>query len=279
MHADLHMHTTDSDGRLNAQALFHLAKEKGLDVIAITDHDICKNVKEKQALAKQYGIQYLPGIELSTLHKGKSVHVLGYFKDASYNNHAMKTYYKEIKKGREERAKKFIKNLKKHFDIIISYERLMTVSHGIIARPHIAKVITENYPEYDHDYIFEHFIGDDSKAYVPSSELSTEAGIKLLKDNNALVILAHPKLLKPKIHDEVLNYPFDGIEAIYGLNTEAETNYYKNLAKKKKFLITAGSDYHGIDNDTSHKMLGSVSLFGSDLKIFLRHLKKDNADH
>ncbi len=277
MRADLHMHTTDSDGKLSPEELFDLAKEKGLDVIAITDHDVCKNVEEKKALAKARGITYIPGIELSTLHNHKSVHVLGYFKDDNHQAPAMKAYYKNIKKGREERAKTFVKNLKTYHNIEISYARIMTISSGIIARPHIARAIQEKYPQYSHDDIFEHFIGDDCKAYVPSTELSTQDGIDLLKAHHALVILAHPKLLKKTIHDTVLNYPFDGIEAIYGLNTEKETLFYKKQAKKRNWLITAGSDYHGINNDTSHKMLGAVSLEGDDLATFLAHLKNDNA--
>lgn len=267
--ADLHMHTTESDGRLSREALFKHAASRGIDLISITDHDTCLSVDDNVQLAKKYGLQYIPGIELSTLYKGKNVHVLGYFTDDSHNNKAMLDYYKMIKRGREERAKQFIENLKKYFDIHITYEQLNTIAHGIIARPHIAKAIIENYPEYSHNEVFDRFIGDHSIAYVPSTELSTEEGIKLLRDHHALVVLAHPKLLKPHIHDDVLMFDFDGIEAIYGTNTEAETTYYRNLADKRGMFVTAGSDFHGIVNDQKHKDVGFVSLTGEDLTRFL----------
>jgi len=269
MKADLHMHTTHSDGRLTNEELFKRAKEKGIDVIAITDHDTCTEVEKNYELAKKYGIKYIPGIEFSTLYKGKSVHVLGYFTDDAYNSDSMKQYYKMIKEGRENRAKQFIKNLKTHFDITITYDQLLRLSGGIIARPHIARAIMENYPQYTHNQIFDEFIGDDAKAYVPSTELSTQEGLDLLKKNNLITVLAHPVLLKPHIHDEVLDHDFDGIEAIYCLNDESDTQYYKAIAKKRNILITAGGDYHGIKNDTKHCDIGEVYLEGEALKAFL----------
>ncbi len=274
MRADLHMHTTESDGLLSREALFAYAKEKGLDLISITDHDTCKHVEDNRRLAKKYNIHYIPGIELSTLYDNKNVHVLGYFRDESYQSKMMLDYYKTIKKGREERAKKFIKNLKKYHNITITYQRLLDISHGIIARPHIAKAILEAYPEYTHNGIFETLIGDFCKAYVKSTELSLQAGIDLLRKHNAVIVLAHPKLLKKSIHDAVCAHNYDGIEAIYGLNTESEIQYYKTLAKKRQMIITAGSDYHGIKNDTKHRDLGDVSLTGDDLTAFLNCYNK-----
>lgn len=270
MKADLHMHTTQSDGRLSPEALFKRAKEKGVDLISITDHDTCLAVDTMKRLATTYGIKYIPGIELSTLYKGKNVHVLGYFRDEGYKSEEMLAYYKNIKKGREDRAKKFITNLKTYYDIHITYEDILDVSHGIIARPHIAKAIMKNYPEYSHNEIFNRFIGDHTKAFVPSTEKTTEEGIDLLRRHNCVVVLAHPKLLKPHIHDDVLALDFDGIEAIYGLHDEAQMAYYKAYALSRKLIITAGSDYHGIPNDTDHKDIGYVTLTGDDLEAFLK---------
>ncbi|MFP4287322.1 MAG: PHP domain-containing protein [Candidatus Izemoplasmataceae bacterium] len=274
MKADLHMHTKESDGRLTPEELFKRAKDLGIDIISITDHDTCKIVDQCKDLAKKYGVNYIPGIELSTLYKGKSVHVLGYFKDDGYQSEEMLKYYKDIKKGREERAKTFVKNLEYFYDIKITYQDILDVSHGIIARPHIAKAIMAKYDEYTHNEIFNRFIGDHTKAFVPSTEKTLQEGIDLLRRHNALVVLAHPKLLKPYIHDEVLAHDFDGIEAIYGLNNDKEIDYYKAIAKSRNLFVTAGSDYHGIPNDLDHKDLGYVTLSGEDLEIFLKKIEE-----
>ncbi len=272
MTADLHMHTTDSDGREGPRSLFERAHEKGLDYIAITDHDVCKSVDEHRRLADIYGVGYIPGIELSTLYKDKTVHVLGYFTDESHASESMKAYYERIKNDRETRAKKFIENLKHYHDIVINYEQLVRLSGGVIARPHIGQAIIEHYPQYTHDEVFEQFIGNHTKAYVPSSELPTEEGIRFLKRHNAVVVLAHPVLLKPAIHDEVLALDFDGIEAVYSQNSEADTARYLAFAKRRGMLHTAGSDFHGIENDSSHGEVGEVTLKGEALERFLKAL-------
>ncbi len=272
MKADLHTHTTFSDGTKTNIELLTMAKENGLDIISITDHDTCSNVEENMNVAKDLGITYIPGIELSTLERNKSVHVLGYFTDKSYENKEMKDYYVFIKKSREDRTKKFIVNLKQHFNIIITYEDVLSFSEGIIARPHIAKAINLNYPEYSFNYIFREFIGDYSKAYVPSSKLKVEEGIELLRRNNCVVVLAHPILLKQHIREQVLSYNYDGIEARYYRNNEQDEDLFKALASKRGMFITGGSDYHGIENDEKHGTVGDYYI-GDDIKDFLTFYK------
>ena len=274
MKADLHMHTTESDGRLTREALFKHVQSKNIDIISITDHDTCKHVEDNFKLAEKYGIKYIPGIELSTLYEGKNVHILGFFRDESYKSEKMLKYYVEIKKGREDRAKKFVENLKKFYNIEITYQDILEVSNGIIARPHIAKAILNKYPHYTHNEVFDRFIGDHTEAFVPSTELHVSEGIKLLREHNCLIVLAHPKLLKHHIHDKVLAYDYDGIEAIYGMHDDEHMKYYKQVAKERGLIITAGSDYHGIPNDQKHKDVGDVYLEGSDLERFLAALNK-----
>lgn len=272
MKADLHMHTTLSDGRLSPFEVIQRAKDHGLDIIAITDHDICGNVEENQKFAESIGIKLIPALELSTVHDNKPVHILGYFKDKSYLNPEMIEYYNTIKVGRELRTKKIIQNLSDFFDIHITYEQVLAVSHGIIARPHIAKAIVNAYPEYSFNHVFSEFIGDHSKAYVPSCELGVQEGIDLLRRQNCVVVLAHPVLLKEWIKETVLEFPYDGYEAIYYRNTAEDERRFIQMALDKKMIYTAGSDYHGIPNDKMHGDIGDRVLEGKPLALFLEKL-------
>ena len=272
MKADLHMHTTLSDGTYNAEEIIKMAKDNGVDIISITDHDICKNVEENYKYAKEMGITYLPGIELSTIYKRRPVHVLGYFRDDSYKSEEMLNYYTFIREGREKRAVKFIENLKKYNDIEITYEEVYSYSSGIVARPHIAKAIVNNYPQYEFGEVFRDIIGDYSKAYVPSCEISVEEGINLLRRNNCLVVLAHPTLLRDDIKDFVINQDYDGFEGIYCRNKENDEEFYRKLAKERNMIITAGGDFHGTPGDTIHAEIGKICIEGEDLKIFLEKL-------
>ena len=274
MKADLHMHTTFSDGKKTYQEVMDLAKKNDVDIISITDHDSIRDVEKLKKYAKKIGIKYIPGIELSTIYQGKSVHVLGYFTDESYLNEELLAYTKKIKHDREERARKITSLLKIHFDIEISYEDVKNEAYGIIARPHIAKAIIRKYPKYTHDQIFDTMIGDDCKAYLPSVELPLDDGLAFLERFSCLKVLAHPVLLKKYIKDDVLRRSYDGIEAIYYRNREEDTIHYKKMAKEKGIFYTAGSDYHGIANDSKHGEIGTCVLTGEPLNTFLAKFKE-----
>jgi predicted metal-dependent phosphoesterase TrpH len=272
MKADLHMHSTYSDGTLSHKELVDRAIQKKMDVISITDHDVIGTEYSKTIeYAKTKGVTVIPGIELSTVENEKNVHILGYFTDHSFMNKAFLDRLSLVEKRREERAQEFILNLKKYFNIEIDYKRVKEVANGIIARPHLAAVIEENYPQYNHDYIFKTFLGNDSIAFVPTVKMSVQDGISFLKEYGAIVVLAHPVLLKKEIESKVLSYEYDGIEAYYTLNTELDTKKFVSIAHNRDLLITAGSDYHGIKGDTRHGDIGDVYLKGDELKKFLSH--------
>ncbi len=273
MKADLHMHTNLSDGVYDPFEIIRKAKNNGVDIMSITDHDICSNVEENLKFAKEIGIRYIPGIELSTNYLNKPVHVLGYFRDESYLNEEIVNYFVSIKEGRKKRAVTFIENLKKYNDIEITYDEVYAYSTGIVTRPHIAKAIMDNYPEYDINDVFNDIIGDYSKAYVPSCEISVQEGIDLLRRNNCVVVLAHPTLLKEDVKEYVHSLNYDGFEGVYFRNKDGDEEFYRNLAKKRNMIITAGGDFHGTKGDTIHAEIGDIFIEGEDLKNFLNKLE------
>lgn len=267
---DFHLHTNASDGKSTPKELVFLAHKKDIDIIAVTDHDTTMGTEEAVAAGLLTGVKVIPGIELSTTHNGESIHILGYFRDETYKNKEFQSLLQDMIDFRVERAKKIVQNLETYFTIKVDYNKILKHAHGVVARPHIAKaIIEEGYP-YSFDEIFNSFLGNSSPAYVPNKKLSVEDGIKLLKKANAFVVLAHPVLVKKSPIDELLKYDFDGIEAIYPLNTSKDTSYLKLKALEYNKVITAGSDFHGIDDtDTKHQDMGAVSLKGEDLKTFL----------
>jgi len=268
--ADLHMHTHASDGKLTSIEIVNKCKTKGLDIISITDHDTTAGIEEALTHGLELGITVVPGIELSTTYNGESIHVLGYFGDDSYKNKTFSKILKEMTDFRINRGKKIVENLDKHFNIELDYDDILRKAKGVIARPHIAKAIVDKGYDYSWEYIFKNIIGENSPAYVPKKNLSLEDGINLLKSVNALVVLAHPILYKKTNIEELMKYDFDGIEAIYHMNTPEQNEYYKSIAKKYKKIITAGSDFHGIEKkDNGHGSIGCVSLTGEYLSVFM----------
>lgn len=271
---DFHIHTNASDGKYSASQIIDLARLQGVDILSITDHDTVASLKEGIEIGYKHGIKVIPGIELSTLYKGKSIHILGYFKDNSYENQKLLDYLKEMNDYRVLRARKIVENLDKYFNIRLNYEDILKSAHGIVARPHIAKAIIKAGYSYDWDYIFHNFINEDSPAYVPNKKLSVNEGIDFLKSMNAVTILAHPVLIKNISIEEMIQFNFDGIEAIYYMNSESQTEYLINFAKENSLIITAGSDFHGISKDDGGHAdtIGAVYLNSPEIDIFLQKL-------
>ncbi len=268
--AEFHCHSTASDGKMSPTDVIRAAKIENVKSIALTDHDTTKGIDEAYSEAKKLDIIFIPGIELSCDYKGATVHLLGYFKDDSYKNHQFQNFLSSLKENRINRAKTIVLNLKKYFDINIDYKKVLDKGKGIVARPHIAQTIIDAGYNYSWDEIFEKFIGDDSPAYVPNQKLDVRDGIKLLKKYNALVILAHPKLIKKAPIEEILSFDLDGVEAIYFQNTKEETNYYISYCMKYNLLITCGSDCHGLlKDDTKHGYIGDMNISSYHYEKFM----------
>lgn len=273
---DFHLHTKSSDGKLSPKELVNLAKKEGVDIIAVTDHDTISGLDEAIIEGETIGVKVISGIELSTLYENKSVHILGYFKSREQIDSNFKNYLKELNEYRIYRGEKIIKNLDSLFSIKLDYKSILEKAHGIIARPHIAKAIVDAGYDYSWDYIFENLIGDNSPAYVPNKKLTAEDGIKLLQSVGALTILAHPIFIQNIELDELLQFPFHGIEAIYPANTTEDTEKFIAYAKKYNKIISAGSDFHGITKDDSKhaSTVGEVFLDEKNIEIFLHKLNE-----
>lgn len=257
---DLHTHSISSDGRFSPKEIIEMAKKKNLNYIALTDHDTMTGISEAMEIANELNVNFIPGIELSTEHNGESIHVLGFFHKNNSNNPKLNKILNEFKENRISRAYKIVENLKRIHNIELDIDKVLSNGKDTIARPHIAKAIIDAGYNYDNEYIFNNFIGNNCPAYVPSTKLSTIDGLKLLKEFNALVFLAHPILVKKTPIEELLNLGFDGLEAIYYRNSEADTINLLNLAKENNLYISCGSDCHGIPSDTSHGNIGDVII-------------------
>lgn len=273
---DLHTHSTASDGKFSPKEVVKKAYDRGVKYLALTDHDTLSGIAEAKEEAEKLGLNFIPGIELSTTYKGETIHILGYFRGDDYKNPELNNYLEDIKKKRIERAHEIVRRLKKFNDIEIDVNEVLKNGKDTIARPHIAKAIIDAGYNYSKEYIFDNFIGDHCPAYIPANKLDSEDGIKLLRKYNAVVVLAHPVLLKKLDIMDVLHLDFDGIEGIYSLNTPEATENFLKIVDKKGLITSCGSDSHGHeDDDAKHGILGSQSMEESRVEKFLNKLNSN----
>lgn len=270
---DFHIHSNFSDGKFSIRELLDLYKKSDYDIISITDHDTLEGCSEAIEYGKLIELKVITGIEISTKHNGEDIHILGYFKDKDCRKKEMIEFAKIKEQDRISRCKTIVSSLKKYFDIEINGEDLLSKNKGMIGRPHIAKEIIKAGYETNIEDVFEKYLGNDSPAYIPSSILSVQEGIDLLRDNNATIVLAHPVFIKKTNIEELLHdFKFDGMEAIYGQNTQQETDNFIDICKQNKLLITGGSDFHDF-NMLSHSNIGDISLDSRNIENLLKYIE------
>ncbi len=258
MRFDLHNHSIYSDGLDDIKTLAKRARENKIDYFALTDHDGVIGILN---IPKEYESRIIKGIELSTYLNG-SIHLVGLMKNNIISQGLIDFSYDFLLK-RKERAIEMTNRLNKYYNLEIDLDFLLKDSDiKAVTRGNMARMLKKCNPNLSKEEIFT-YLSEDSKAYIPASRITVEEGIKFLKDNNCFVILAHPNQYKKENLDKILGLDFDGIEAIYPTMSMAEHLYFKEIAKKYNYIISAGSDCHG---DSSHFDIGTCYLDEEEFK-------------
>jgi len=191
MSADLHIHTTYSDGSFTPQEIVDKAIDKGFNTIAISDHDTLDGIKPALKYAENKDLEVIPAIEFSTFRGKAEIHVLGYFID--YEDESLKKQVKKIYDARKLRAKKMVELLNKE-GLKMSFAELKEVAgDDYIGRPHIAQLmIQKGYISEMGEAFTEQYIGNGGNAYVKKYKISPKEAIKLILDSGGIPVLAHP---------------------------------------------------------------------------------------
>jgi len=247
------MHSTHSDGTDTPRRLVELAKEAGLEAMALTDHDTTTGLAEAKAAGKELGVNVISGVEITCEYGGKSMDMLGYCFDSGADE--LQEKLARIQEGRRERNLEIIGKLQA-LGHDISYEEVVAEADKadgkIVGRPHFATVMIRKGIVTERQEAFDKFLAEGGAAYVPKLAVSPAECVEMLQAAGGLAVLAHPKLIRfPKdktIRDLLTDLKaagLAGIECYYSLHSEEETAQYLELAREFDLLVTGGSDYHG----------------------------------
>lgn len=249
MSLDLHIHSTFSDGTLSPAEVVGLARRKGLKAIALTDHDTTAGVQPAVEAARGLTLEVVPGLEISALHEGISLHILGYFMDTENPN--LTKALTGLQKGRDERNAAILQRLLQQ-GIEVTAEDLQRVSHtGQTGRPHIARVMVEKGIVATILQAFEQYLGREGRAYVSRPILGAAEALSLLRDAGGLAVLAHPLQVDPTLArlpdllHQLLPLGLDGLEGYYPTHSAKVRRKLRALAEKYRLVLTGGSDFHG----------------------------------
>jgi predicted metal-dependent phosphoesterase TrpH len=259
--ADLHSHTTASDGTFSVRESIERAKMKGLAALGITDHDTVAALTDAREEGKRQGIEVIPGVEISSVYEGKDVHVLGYYIDS--NNTEFLARLEELRQVRSKRNQMMIAKLNE-LGIDITMEEVESRKKekaGNIGRPHMAEVLMEKGVVSSMKEAFDKYLGSTGAAYVNPPRISPKEAIDMIRKAGGVAVLAHPGLYKnPDMVEQLISHGLQGIEIHHPDNDEEDIRLYGAMADEHHLIKTGGSDFHGLRNEEIfHADLGSYT--------------------
>ncbi len=248
--ADLHSHSTFSDGRLTPTELIDLAYRNGVRILSLTDHDIVDGLPEAfEAAARYSDFTLIPGIELSTDVPGNEVHILGHFID--WESAPFRERLARLQESRLGRARKMVQRLAE-LGKPVAWERVEAVAgEGSVGRPHIALALMEAGHVGSVAEAFDLYLGRNGPAYVERDRLTPKEVVDLLLGVGGLATLAHPRELRDAdtlegLLAELADAGLIGMEVYYQDYGPAEVGSLRQLADRFGLLPLGGSDYHGL---------------------------------
>ncbi|MGH2635842.1 MAG: PHP domain-containing protein, partial [Actinomycetota bacterium] len=246
---DLHTHTDRSDGTFAPSELVRLAAERGLEVVAVTDHDTTEGLAEASSTGAELGVDVVPGVEFSAEHQRTSVHVLCYWMDGG--NAELQTELRRLRDDRFRRGELMVEKLQA-LGLPISFERVREIARGgNIVRPHVAQAMVEAGVVASEEEAFERWIADERPAHVAKHALDPLDAVALIRRAGGLCVLAHPGMwgdqtaVPDGLIEAMREAGMAGLEVDHTDHTPEQRTYYRDLAGRLGLIPTGGSDCHG----------------------------------
>ena len=251
--ADLHTHTTHSDGALSPHELVQRAHNAGLTVLSITDHDNVGALDEAIEWGKGLGMEVISGLELSVSLGEKDVHILAYFFD--HRNRDLLDYLVFFRRERMKRAERIVQKLN-NLNIPLKLEAVLEQAGiGSVGRPHVANALLDGGYVSSYHEAFDRYIGTGGPAFEKKYQLSPVDAFKLITLSGGLSFLAHPgKYLSEFDLSQLIKSGLDGIEVVHPAHDEKLMGYYRGLVNQYFLLESGGSDFHGGKKNDDHTL-------------------------
>ncbi len=264
---DLHLHTTASDGRLSPTALVARAAEARLTTIAVTDHDTIAGLEEARARAAIAGIDVVTGIELTSVHDGRDVHILGYFFDPANTGLAqLLETQRALRVARLREIGARLARLGVPIDVGRVIDRGEGHSDRSVGRPLLARELVAQGHVATAKEAFDRYLGEGRPAFVPREGRGPAEFVRAVHEAGGVTSFAHPGVTKQdELIEPLVEQGLDAIEVYHSDHTPEMRDTFRQLARRFGVLATGGSDFHG--DDERNRPLGLVSLPAEDFAL------------
>jgi 3',5'-nucleoside bisphosphate phosphatase len=261
LNADLHCHSVVSDGTLTPETLALRAFENGVHLWALTDHDELGGQERAARAARDLGMDYLSGVEISVTWMGHTIHIVGLGIDAAHMG--ILEGLRRTRDGRQNRAKMMAEQLAK-VGITGSYEGALLYAGNpeLISRTHFARFLVEQGVCRDTEQVFKNYLVEHKPGYVPHQWANLDDAVAWIKAAGGVAVIAHPgryKLTAMQLDELFKHFKELGglaIEVVTGSHSPAQYQIYSNAAEHYGFMASRGSDFH--DPQESYIDLGKL---------------------
>jgi len=255
--ADLHLHTSFSDGTFSPEEVVVHAQRYGFSALSLTDHDTVEGCERMSRACVAAGIEFLVGSELTAEMSGHELHLLAYGLDLT--NPRLLAELAKFQEVRQQRIREMVICLNK-LGIPLPVEAVFALANcRAPGRPHVARALVQAGLCPTLDLAFERFLKKGKPAWVPKFKMSAVEAIALIHETGGLAVLAHPGLNRTDEFIPELNAGgLDGIECFHAKHSTAMAEHYLMIADQYSLLVTGGSDCHGLNK--GKPLIGTIKL-------------------
>jgi predicted metal-dependent phosphoesterase TrpH len=245
MKADLHVHSTASDGTLAPRDLVRRACALGVDILAVADHDSVSGIPEATMAATECPLTLIPAVELSAVSAGRDVHILAYFIDPLSAD--LLAHLVELRSVRLARAAAMVAALTAAgFEVSLD-DVLQLSGGGAVGRSHIARALVGAGHAESVSDAFERLIGRNGPFYVAKDSTSPEEVIRGVREMGAVPVVAHPGITRvDDLIPDLAACGLLGIEAYHADHRPEQRTFYRDMADSLGLVATGGTDFHGL---------------------------------
>jgi len=264
--ADMHTHTTCSDGVLSPFALVEIAEAKGFTTLAITDHDNMDAYRSLIDGGYNGSLQIIPGVEISCYDFGREVHILAYFLD--HTSPDVQEYEKFYREDRLRRANEMVHNLNA-CRVNISIQEVLDEAKGAtIGRPHVASILVRKHVVSTIQQAFDVYLDVGKPGYAAKTPFPIAKAVEMVHRAGGLLSVAHPGrfFTNPATCLELIETGIDAIEVYHPSHWHVTREFYRVLCNQHQLLSTGGSDFHG-SRDYDEQNFGTFGVTEYALKL------------
>lgn len=255
LNIDLHCHSNASDGTLAPRELVARAAERGVELLALTDHDDIAGLAEARAEAARIGMTFINGVEISVSWRKHTLHIVGLGIDPGYP--PLQAGLQQIRSGRAERAQKMADELARiGIGGVLEGAYRYATNPNMIGRTHFARYLVEAGHCKDVGSVFKRYLASGKPGYVPHQWGDLAQAISWIKGSGGLAVLAHPgrymtgrhSMGKSTMHELLTEFVALGgaaVEVVTGSHTPPQYAEFARYADEFGLLASCGSDFHG----------------------------------